>query len=300
MNNTLFSRNITLSALLALCLAWACAPANVQHTFYSQFQRPDSIQVAEIWAPDGVLERMPGHHGPAVENQYMALRFYLDARGAIDVYNKSGRIDNELGKWLWYPTPEQQEQEGAGCDEYYVGKTVGLGGVRLWDGENEIPLRTTAGRRSLVGRTEKGAFMEMIAYGVPYQADTVDVSFRVDVFDDSRWARVSVRELNGKAIRYTTGINYHPGAEIRQETGLIAVWGVHPANISAHPAPIGAAIRYDVADFPECEDNGEAFRLFSTPLAGFSTWIISASVKESELASPERFFPFVSESKQIQ
>ena len=173
---------------------------------------------------------------------------------------------------------------------------MGLGGVRLWDGENEIPLQTTAGRRTRVGRTEKGAFMEMLSYGVPYQSETVDISFRVDVFDDSRWARVSVRELNGKPIRYTTGINYHPGAEIRQETGLIAVWGVHPANISAHPTPIGAAIRFSPADFPEIEDNGEAFRLFSLPLAGFSTWIISASVKESELDSPERFFPFVSES----
>ena len=295
MNSTVISRNRTLSALLALCLLGACAPSRVQHTFYSQFTRPDSIQVAEIWAPEGVLDRMPGHHGPAVENQYMALRFYFDARGAIDVYNKSGRIDNELGRWLWYPTPQQQQEEGAGGDDYYVGKTVGLGGVRLWDGEKEIPLETTAGRRSLVGRTEAGAFMEMIAYGVLYQGETVDISLRVDVFDDSRWARVSVRELNGKAVRYTTGINYHPGAEIRQEAdGLIAVWGVHPANISAHPAPIGAAIRYNPADFPEREDNGEAFRLFSTPLPAFCTWIVSASTKESELGSAERFFPYVS------
>ena len=299
MNRTLFSRNTTLFAFLGLLLAaGACAPAHVQHTFYSQFRRPDSVQVAEIWAPGkGVLDKMPGHHGPAVENQYMALRLYFDGRGAIDVYNKSGLIDDELGKWLWYPTPEQQEQEGAGADEYYVGKTVGLGGVRLWDGEKEIPLVTTAGRRSLVGRTEKGAFMEMLSYGIAYGQDTVDVSLRVDVFDDSRWAEVSVRELNGKPLRFTTGINYHPGSEIRREAGLIAVWGVHPANISAHPAPIGAAIRYSPADFPELEDNGEAFRLFSKRLPAFRTRIVSASVKESELGSPELFFPYVADEK---
>lgn len=275
-------------------LVLSCSTRKGQHTFYSQFLRSDSLQVAEIWQPEGTSLPI-AHHGPAVENQFMALRIYFDARAAIDIYSKSGLLDNELGRWKWYPSPEQQSLEGAGCDEYYVGKTVGLGGIQLWDGEKTVPLESTRGRRGLVGRTENGAFMEMITYGIPYLQDTLDVSLRVDVTDDSRWATVTVRELGKKPVHFVTGVNYHPGSQVRTGTGQVAVWGEHPANISAHPVPIGGAIRFDPSCFPEMEDTGLEFRLFSVPLCEFSTQILSASVKEAELCSPERFFTFVGE-----
>ena len=276
----------------ALFTAVSCSESG-RHCYYSQFRRSDSLQVAEVFSPVGNEVNAMGHHGPAVENRFMALRFYFDGRGAIDVYSKSGKIDNELGRWLWYPSVEAQAEEGAGCDEYYVGKTVGLGGVRLWDGEQEVRLDATAGRRSIVGRTEHGAFMEMISYGVPCQEDTVDVSVRVDVTDRDRWALVTVRELNGKPLRFATGINYHPGSQIRQGEGWLAVWGEHPADVSSHPAPIGGAIRFDLEQFPEVEDTGTAFRLISKPLPSFSTRIAAASTRENKLNTAERFFAFV-------
>ena len=284
-------------AVLAALLTAACHPGGTQHTFYSQFWRSDSLQVAEIFSPGGDEVKTVGHHGPAVENQYMALRFYFDGRGAIDVYSKSGKIDNELGRWLWYPSAEAQEKEGAGCDEYYVGKTLGLGGVRLWDGTDEIRLDATAGRRSTVGRTDDGAYMEMISYGVPYQEDTVDVSVRVDVYDRDRWATVTVRELSGKPLCYVTGVNYHPGSQILWEDDWIAVWGEHPADVSTAPAPIGGALRYDPEQFFGCEDTGSYLRIFSVPLASFTTRIIAASVKEDVLNTSERFFADVRNAK---
>lgn len=286
--------SLSVFILFSACIlpVLSCTPRPARHTFYSQFLRSDSLQTAQIWQPEG--ETVPiAHHGPAIENQYMALRIYFDGRAAIDVYSKSGLIDDELGRWKWYPTPEQQAAEGAGCDEYYVGKTVGLGGIQLWDGEKALPLTTSRGRRSLVGRTDGGAFMEMISYGVPCQGDSVDVSLRVDVRDDSRWAAVTVKELNGKPLRFVTGVNYHPGAEIINEPGLAAVWGEHPANISTHPVPIGGAIRYNPAHFPVVEDTGTAIRLVSTPLTEFHTDILSASAKEKELSSADCFFPFI-------
>ena len=303
----------TLLYLGAALLLSACKGPEVRHTFYSQFSRTDSLQVNEFFSPVGNEVNNVGHHGPAVENQYMALRFYFDGRGAIDVYSKSGKIDNELGRWLWYPSQDAQEKEGAGCDEYYVGKTVGLGGVRLWNGTEEVRLDATAGRRSTVGRTDNGAFMEMISYGVPYQEDTVDVSVRVDVFDNDRWATVTVRSLSGKPLRFATGVNYHPGAEKWQGNcpdrgrpaprgkGLaripgdhwVAVWGEHPADVSSHPTPIGGALRYDPSQFPETEDTGNAIRLVSVPLETFTTRIAAASIKEDDLNTPERFFAFV-------
>ncbi|MBO4340367.1 MAG: DUF4861 family protein [Bacteroidales bacterium] len=275
-----------------LLFAGACSHKVERHTFYSQFLRTDSLQVEEIWAPDG-KEPRAGHHGPAVENRYMALRFYLDGRSAIDVYSKSGLIDDELGRWLWYPSREAQEKDGAGCDEYFVGRTVGLGGVRLWNGENEVEMVPSAGLRSLVGRTEGGAYMEKIFYGVPYLADTIDVSVRVDVSDVSRWAVVSARELSGKPVRFVTGVNYHPGSEILRDEGLAAVWGCHPADVSSKPVPIGGAIRFNPSVFPFVDDTGNTVRLVSEPVSGFSTEIVSASVKEAELCTAERFFDFV-------
>ena len=86
-----------LLCILAL-LAGAAAYAQ-QHCFYSQFRLTDKQQVTELWSPQDNEFRQIGHHGPAVENQYMALRFYYDGRGAIDIYSKSGKLDDELGKW---------------------------------------------------------------------------------------------------------------------------------------------------------------------------------------------------------
>ncbi len=277
---------------IILLLAASCFNPPVRHTFYSQFLRSDSLQVAEILAPEG-REPQAGHHGPAVENRFMALRFYLDSRDAIDVYSKSGLIDDELGRWLWYPSREARQEEGAGCDEYFVGQTVGLGGVRLWDGENEVRMVPSAGLRSRVGRTDGGAYMEKILYGVPYMTDTVDVSIRVDVYDNGRWARVSARELSGKPVHFVTGVNYHLGSEVFLREGIAAVWGEHPADVSSRPVPIGGAIRFSPADFPTVDDTGNTIRLISVPLSCFSTEIVSASVKEAELCTAERFFEFV-------
>ena len=290
------NKNVLLLLTAAAFLTAAACSRDVRHTYYSQFWRSDSLEVAEIFSPGGREVNAVGHHGPAVENQYMALRFYFDGRGAIDAYSKSGKIDNELGRWLWYPSIEAQEREGAGCDEYFVGKTVGLGGVRLWDGEQEVRLDATAGRRSTVGRTSSGAYMEMISYGVAYQGDTVDVSVRVDVSDRDRWAVVTARELSGKPLRYSTGVNYHPGSGIRRGADWIAVWGEHPADVSSHPAPIGGAIRFDPQQFPDVEDTGTAFRLVSVPLPSFSTRIVAASVKEDRLNTADRFFAFVAKN----
>ena len=287
-------RKILSAFVLLLCCLSLRAQ---QHTFFSQFRKTDSLQVAELWSPQDNEYRQIGHHGPAVENQYMALRFYYDGRGAIDVYNKSGLVDDELGKWHWYPSAEAQAEQGAGCDEYYVGKTFGLGGVRLWDGEKEIRLDATAGRRSVVGRRGNSVFMEMTAYGVEYKGDKVDIAVRVDMFDGSRWANVSARELNGKKVQFATGVNYHSGSIASWGRDYIAVWGSHPADVSKSPQAIGGALRFSSRKFSEVEDTGKTFRIISNPASSISTSIASASVKESELCDAVKFLEFAADEK---
>ena len=182
-------------------------------TASSLFLRSDSLQVKEIVSEQANMYKLVGHHGPAVENSHMALRIYFNDSGAIDLYSKSGR-GMELLKYKWYPTQAQQEESGAGCDEYMVGKTVGFGGIALWDGEKEIKLKATKGRTARVGDTSKGSYAELIAYGVPYKDDTVDVSIRVDVYVKNRTARVTATELSGKKVQFLTGINYHEGETV--------------------------------------------------------------------------------------
>ena len=253
-------------------------------TASSLFWRSDSLQVGEIVSEEAVQYRKVGHHGPAVENAGFALRVYFNDSGAVDIYSKSGE-QMELLKYLWYPTEEQQREEGAGCDEYLVGKTVGVGGYSLWDGQKEVKLVATAGRTARAGKTDGGSFAEIISYGVECGAEKYDISVRVDVFDGDRTARITATELNGRKVRFMTGVNHQSGAEITRGDGWAAVWGVHPSDVSKNPIPLGAGIIYDTEIFPEVEVTSDMVRLVSIPSTGVSTRVVAASTKEKGINS---------------
>ena len=128
----------------------SCSTQN--NTEVSLFMRSDSLYVDEISDASGDLYRAIGHHGPAVENEWLALRIYFDFKTAIDVYSKV-TPGLELLEAKWYPTPEQQKK-GWGADYYKAGTTVGLGGVRLWDGEEVVPLDPVTKRTARVKKEE--------------------------------------------------------------------------------------------------------------------------------------------------
>ena len=262
-------------------------------TASSLFLHADSLQVKEIVAETADMYKKVGHHGPAVENSHMALRIYFNNSGAIDLYSKNGR-GMELLKYKWYPTEKDQEENGAGCDEYMVGKTVGFGGIALWDGESEVKLVATGGRTARVGDTSKGSYAEMIAYGVPYKGDTVDISIRIDMFAKKREATVTATELSGKKVQFLTGVNYHEGERVSMGEGWVSVWGVHPANVSVDPKPVGAAILYNAKKFESVTKTENMVRLVSFPASSVSTKLIGASTKEAELNSAKRFEAYVS------
>lgn len=286
-------------ALLALLLAaflpaadFSASGQNVFRTEKSLFLKKDGVQVGEIVSEQANRYKDVGHHGPAVENSHMALRIYFNDSGAIDVYSKSGR-GMELQKYLWYPDSLAREG-GAGCDEYRVGKTVGLGGIALWDGGKEVKLVATRGRTARVGDTKNGSFAEMISYGVPYKGDTVDISVRVDVNSKDRIAKVTATELNGKKVQFLTGVNYHEGERLLHGAGYISVWGVHPADISSNPVPIGAGMMFSSKDFSPVEQTSDMLRIISKPASKVTTKVVAASTKEAELNTAKRFEAFMS------
>ena len=261
-------------------------------TAYSLFYRSDSLQVNEIVSAEAVQYSKVGHHGPAVENSHAIFRIYFNDSGSIDVYSKSGK-QMELRKYLWYPTERQQAEEGAGCDEYLVGKPVGLGGIALWDGEKEVKLVATRGRTARVGSIRGGSFAEMIAYGVMYKGEPVDISIRVETRDGSREAKVIARELNGRKVCFLTGVNFQKDASVNYGKGYICNWGAHPADISSNPQPLGGGMKYKAAAFEPARKTDNMVMLISKPASKISTRIVAASTKEEELGTLERFLDYM-------
>ncbi len=258
----------------------------VAQTASSLFWRSDSLQVAEMVSETGDQYSKVGHHGPAVENSHMALRIYFNDSGAIDVYSKSGR-GMELRRFLWYPSASMQENSGAGVDGYIVGQTVGLGGIALWDGTQEVKLVATKGRTARVGDTKKGSYAEMIAYGVPYKDGMVDISIRIDVTAKTREAKVTAKELSGRKVHFLTGVNFHEGQKVSSGEEYISVWGLHPANEAS--LPVGAGMFFSRKDFPKVEKTENMVRIISGATSEIQTRIISASTKEAELNTAKRF-----------
>ena len=280
-----------LAALAALPLFFSCAHGGAQ-TATSLFWRSDSLQVKEIVSEQAVQYNFVGHHGAAVENSHCALRIYFNDSGAIDVYSKSG-AQMELLKYHWYPTEKQMAEEGAGCDEYLVGRTVGLGGIALWDGEKEVKLVATKGRTARVGQIRGGSFAEMIAYGVMYKDEPVDISIRVEMTDRSRVAKVIATELGGRKVQFLTGVNYHPGETVEFGKDYISVWGIHPADVSQNPCELGGGMWFKPGKFLAPEKTADMVRIISKPAARIETQVVAASVKESELNTAEKFAAYM-------
>ena len=278
--------------LAAAAVLLSCVSAFAQ-TDFSLFRRSDGVQVPEIVSETPVLYNQVGHHGPAVENSHFAVRVYFNDSGALDPYCKSGK-QMELRKYLWNTTPKQHAEEGAGCDDYVVGSTVGAGGIALWDGEKEIKLVATKGRTARAGKTAKGAYAEIISYGVEYMGEMLDISLRVDMFDNSRVAEVTATVLNGRKVRFLTGINFQPGESMEFGRRYIAVWGTHPTSpLTQDPLPVGAGLKFKPLRFSKVEKTADMLRIISKPARQVKTKLIVASVREDELNTPEKFFSYM-------
>ncbi len=260
-------------------------------TDVSLFMRSDSIQKSEISAESGDLYSTIGHHGPAVENELMALRLYFSQKAAVDVYSKA-IPQLELKAKEWYPTAEEQK-EGWGADYYKAGETVGLGGVRLWDGEKVVRLNPVSNRTARVVKEVNSSYMEMLSEDVPYMGRKVDILVRVTVFSGERNAKVEAFALTDEPVQFVTGVNYHKGQEIYKKDGLIAAWGLHPEDVAAELVEIGAAIMYDPADFVKTDDDGTQFLLISKPGKQLTTWISSACGREKEINTMKKFISFL-------
>ncbi len=266
------------------------------NTDISLFLKSDSSKyLPEVISETGDMYNLVGHHGPAVENEWVAYRIFFNHSTSIDVYSKT-KPGLELKKFRWYPTVEQQES-GWGVDMYKVGNTVGLGGVQLWDGEKLVPPDPVTSRIASVGKEGSSSWMEMVSEGIPYKGSTVDIKVKVTVFSGKREALVEAEELNGKKVQFATGINYHKGNKVVNKKNYITVWGIHPEDVAAVPVDMGAAIIFNPEDFSKKLDDGNQILLITHPANKVSTYITSSNMNEQELNTDKKFNKYVKNLK---
>lgn len=256
----------------------------------SLFWRSDSLQVDVIDSQEAIQYKKVGHHGPAVENPYMALRLYFNNSGAIDIYSKA-KPGLELKKYLWYPSNTAIEKDYAGCDEYRVGKTVGLGGISLWDGEKEIKLEATKGRKASVKAIKGGHQMTMLSRGVIYKGTPIDIEVIVTV-DDTRWAKVEARAIGRNDIQFLTGVNHHNGQSISIATTIfkhkLFAGGIHPADVIEHPLPIYSAMKAQKKYWKHRDITSDMLRLISKPTNYVKAYIATTCLREIEIIKDKK------------
>lgn len=282
-----------LSILLSIIILMMSTKLSAQNcTDVSMFLNSDSSQfLTAIGTESGDLYYKLGHHGPAIENEYLGLRIFFNATTAVDVYSKTKK-GLEFERFQWYPTPEEQAA-GWGVDMYKVGKTVGLGGIRLWDGEKVLLLDPVSERTAAVHKGSQSSYMEMISRGVPYKGETVDIKVRVTVFCDKREALIEAEEMNGKKVQFVTGVNYHPGNHVQKGEDYISVWGIHPEDVAANPVGLGGAIIFNPKVFSKQIDDGKEVLLISKARNKVETYITSSNANESEINTAEKFIKYV-------
>ena len=275
-----------------IALMFVASLASAQNkTDVSLLWRDSMKQVPMVDSESGDLYKKLMHHGPAIENEWVGYRLYFDFKTAIDVYNKQ-KPQLELVKANWYPTAEQQKK-GWGSDQYKVGQTVGLGGIRLWDGEKVVFLNPVSKRTAKVRKEGSVSYMEMLSEDVPYKNTKVDILVRVTVFSGIREAKVEAFALTDEPVCFVTGVNYHAGMQTQQGDSYIAAWGIHPEDVAAFPMSIGSAIKYNKTDFDKVEKMDKEYLLTAKPGKYISLWITSACEKEKGFSNYDNFLKYV-------
>ena len=276
------------NALISLFLFASIAVFSQSNTAVSMYLKKDkNTQLDYIESKSGNLFNKLGHHGPAIENQWYALRLYFDKKTAIDVYSKA-KPGLELAEKKWYPSKKDQ-LEGWGADYYKVGKTVGLGGIKLWNGDEVLDLNPVENRSATVRVYDDSSSMEMISEGIAYKGKMVNIMVRVTVYSAKREAQVEAFSMTGEPVQFVTGINYFKNLVTKKGDNYALTWGIHPEDVAAEKVEVGAALIVKNNEIEKQLDDGKQFLFITKPTKTFSSWITSYNARESEINSFDSF-----------
>lgn len=126
-------------------------------------------------------------HGAMVENPWAAFRVYFNESQSVDLYLKT-RHGLEIDQTCFY-TSEQQLAEGWGQDVLLVGKSIGCGSFRGWDGAATVSIDSVASRTQ---RVISDNAIEIIDKGWHYNGHKIDMVQRYSVDAATPWLNVEI------------------------------------------------------------------------------------------------------------
>ncbi|MCD8304724.1 MAG: DUF4861 domain-containing protein [Prevotellaceae bacterium] len=206
----------------------------------------DETRLAEadsLFASLSTYDALYGH-GAMMENEFYAIRVYMDARQSVDLYGKRG-YDPELFLTDFYTTPELAAQ-GYGEDILFVGASIGAGSFRGYeDGKPSLLKPVEArGQRVLYNLQDSSAF-EVWDKAWLYQGRRLNVrevyTMRLGRRDTQVDVWIEDCEGEGEGI---DGLTFVTGAQklekdnrglMLPESGIVASWGTNVPEKEARP-----------------------------------------------------------------
>ena len=249
-------------------------------------------QVSYVEAANGNLFNELGHHGPAIENQWAGYRMYFNHNLSIDILSKF-KPQLELAQSRWYAN-EALRAEGFGLDNFHVGPEIGLGGVRLWDGEKAVTAETNEKRFAQVIDGNGYAKIRMTTLGIPLAGEKVDLEVAITVFDTHRHAQVEIFVLSAEPVSLVTGLVTHDGLKVIQESDFLLSWGDYDSATARMAFDVGAAVLYNPDDFQRRQSVEKNHLVISKPTRYLTYLITTANaLEESDLNQLAEFEAYV-------
>jgi hypothetical protein len=260
-------------------------------TAVSMFMKSDGKQISRIESKVGDLYTTMGHHGPAVENAWAGYRIYFIQYMSVDILSKfQPRL--ELHKSQWY-TLEKPELAGRnyGKDNYKIGTTVGLGGLRLWDAslvgkDKTVTLdvaKGTGGLRSAEVVQDGGSSsIRMVSKGVAYQGGRHDIEFTLRVYSGERFAFVTAKVLGDHKLQFVTGMTVHDQLKVvEQKENFLLAWGDYDSPAADEVFDVGTGLVFHPNDVQSRFRSKDEILIITKPLKQFNYLITTANGKEA-------------------
>ena len=163
------------------------------------------------------------HHGVAFESSMIGYRIYFDNKSTIDLYGKK-KQQLELATTGWYPTDEQAAA-GYGDDVLTVYGSVGVGGVRGWDGSKAVYIDKFDKRtQRIVSAGKLRTVVESEVEGWQYEGKKINMTVRYILYARHRDAICEVR-ASENIDNLATGVIIIKNGEMLNNKGLVGSWG---------------------------------------------------------------------------
>lgn len=269
-------------SFIAMCLV-INSSAQVDTSHYRQietslFWNKTEEYISKVESQNGDLYKDLGHHGPAIENMWVGYRIYFNKSMSVDVLSKfEPRLELRTSKWYGN---DSLFDLNFGKDNYKVGQTVGLGGIRLWDNDSIQLFDTRTNRLASVAKTDTTAEIQIITYDIPYKGKQIDIKVQIAVNSKERHATIEIFVLSESEVEFVTEIVINPGLKTQSNENSLITWGDYDSPAASEKFDVGAAIIFDNNDFNEKQVTDNQIVIVSKPVKYLRYYITSSNERE--------------------